>query len=417
MKHSKLLIVATLAAAALGANASEFDRPQGYKIGEHLTLRPYVSMSYTFDSNVDSSKKGKSGQQWMVRPGLGADYMADNWSIVGDVYYAYHGYNRYTSQLNSQSYGENLGFNWHNSMPNEKGWTVSVTEHFEQISQDDDMSNQGGRGYGRDRKEFNISGRVERRLNQNVHAGLDAGYYLLDYDNNVKKYAPLYGWKRTNVGGEVGYAASRWLDFIVTGDYQWYTQDNNTFRSAQYYQDVPIKNNRVSGDSHGWTVMGGIATRATERIDYRLLAGYSRFNYGNGVSSMGGFSYAFSSQYRIEDRLSLMILGSSYYQPSETQYGTASKVYTVSAGLAKSWVRGKVTTNFDVAYRKESTEYSEFVGNDMDQDIWTARIGLNYYLNRYVSFFTSFEYQLSDSNSRGYDYDRWRATLGMRLAY
>jgi hypothetical protein len=117
-----------------------------------------------------------------------------------------------------------------------------------------------------------------------------------------------------------------------------------------------------------------------------------------------------------------MVLGSSYYQPSEYEYGTAIKVYSMSAGLAKSFVRGKVTGTFDMSFRREDREYSEYSDYDYTRDIWTTRLGVNYVLNRFLTAFGRIEYQFSDTTGEHigghyYDYDRWRATVGMRLTY
>ena len=254
--NAKLFAFATtlvVSASVLTASADVIDRPNGFKIGERMTLRPYVSLSYTYDSNVDSTKHAKDGSSWVVNPGLGAEYKGENWEIAGRAWYRYHAYNHYSKQLNTSSYGETLTFKWADSLPNEKGWSVLLSESFTQISQDDDMSNYSGRGLGRDRKTFQTAGIIERRINERLHAALEASYYLLDYDNDVKKYAPLYGWKRALVGGEAGYAASKWTDIILAANYGWYWQDN-----------VPT-NVRYSDESRGWSVMGGIGTRATER--------------------------------------------------------------------------------------------------------------------------------------------------------
>lgn len=417
MKPSKIMVALCATAVTMAAVASEYERPQGFKIGDRLTLKPYVSLSFTYDSNVDSSRHHKKGSNWSVNPGMGLEYKGDNWGLVGTVYYQYHAYNNYSHQLNQSSYGERLLFHWRDSKPDEKGWTIKANERFQQISQDDDMSNHNGRGVGRDRKEFSIEGIVERRLNGFVHMALTGSYYLLDYDNNVKKYAPMYGWKRGNIGGEVGYVASKWTDFIVAGDYMWYQQDNGKLRGADFYEDYDRKGKKVDKKSTGWSIMGGIATRATERIDYRVLGGYSRFKYGDGTKELGGFTYQLSGRWKIEDRLSFMVLGSSYYQPSESAYGSAQKIYTLSAGLAKSFVRGKLTASLDGAYRKQKTEYSEYDVDDYEEDIWTARAGLNYHLNRFFSFFARLEYQVTDSDRRSYEYDRWRGTVGVRISY
>ncbi len=417
MKSIRFLLTAAAAAASTAALAGEMDRPTGFKVGDRLTLRPYVSMSYTYDSNVDSTRHGKTGSNWSVEPGIAADYLGENWKLDGRAWYQYHAYNHYSSQLNTSSFGEILNFTWADSLPNEKGWTVKFSEQFRQIAQDDDMTTSDGRGMGRDRKEFTFDSIVERRINQYLHGALTAGYYYLDYENNVKKYATMFGWERVTVGGEAGYTASKWTDFVISGNYMWYTQDNDSLHGSPYYSGYTPKGRHISGDSEGWSLMGGIATRATERIEYRLLGGYSRFDYGNGAKKLGGFTYQTSARWAINDRLSFMLLGSSYYQPSENSYGSANKVYTASAGLAKSWVRGKLSTNIDLAYRKERTEYAEYNVDNYDRDIYTGRIALNYRLNRFLTAFTSLEYQMEDSDRRSYEYDRWRGTVGMRLTY
>ncbi|MBR1921795.1 MAG: outer membrane beta-barrel protein [Kiritimatiellae bacterium] len=400
-----------LAVTALTASADFVDRPRGYKIGERLTLRPYVSLSYTYDSNVDQSKHSKSGSTWVVNPSLGAEYLAENWEITGRAWYRYHAYNRYTSQLNESSYGENLSLKWFDSLPNERGWEVRLTESFAQIAQDDDMSNHNGRGLGRDRKTFQIAGVAERRINEHWHAAVEASFYYLDYDNDVKKYAPLYGWKRTTVGGEAGYMASKWTDLIIAANYQWYTQDN-----------VP-NNIRYADDSRGWTVMAGFATRATERIHYRLLTGWSRFEYANGDGrDVDGWTYQASAKWKLSDTWSTMLLAASYYQPSEREICSAIRVDSISWGLAHTMVRGKLNATLDLAYRRESHEYSYTRGYDYDDDIITARCGLTYTLNRFLQVYGRLEYQTDmcdGGNVRGhnYDYDRFRATVGMTLTY
>ena len=219
-----------LALASLVATADVMDRPQGIKIGQRMTLKPYVSLSYTYDSNIDSTKHSKAGSQWVVHPGVSLEYLADNWKVVGNVYYQYHAYNKYVNQLNSSSYGESLQFDWADSKLDEAGWRFMFKESFMQVAQDDDMSDHGGRGVGRDRKEFTANGVLERRLNEYWHASVLGSYYYLDYDNNVHKYSHLYGWKRTVAGVEAGYAPTKWTDFIVQANYQWYDQDNSEHR-------------------------------------------------------------------------------------------------------------------------------------------------------------------------------------------
>ena len=379
VKFSAFATAMVVSASVLTASADVVDRPSGFKIGERMTLRPYVSLSYTYDSNVDSTKHAKDGSTWVVNPGLGAEYKGDNWELAGRAWYRYHAYNRYSHQLNESSFGENLTFKWADSLPNEKGWSVLLV--------------------------------IERRINEHLHAAVNASYYMLDYDNDVKSYAPLYGWKRILAGGEIGYAASKWTDFILAANYGWYKQDN-----------IP-SNIRYSDESRGWTVMAGFGTRATEKIEYRILTGWSRFEYAEGdADDIDGWTYQVSGKWKITDTWNMMLLAASYYQPSEREMCSAIRVDSISWGVAHSMIRGKLNATFDLNYRRETHEYSYTRGYDYDDDIITARLGLNYTLNRFLQIYGRLEYQTDmcdGGNVRGhnYDYDRFRGTVGMRLTY
>ena len=416
--NAKNLIAISAVMAAAAAQAGEMEK-RGLHFGERLTLRPYVSLSYTYDSNIDSGKHSKSGSQWVVNPGVNAEYKDDNWEVTGNVYYQYHAYNRYVNQLNSSTFGESLGLKWKNSARNEKGWGVNLSESFRIIAQDDDMTESGGRGIGRDRKEGNLDGVVERRLNEYMRLAALGNFYYLDYDNDVKKYAPLFGWQREVVGGEVGFAPNGRMEIILHGNYQWYKMDDDV---VDYYD---YGDRKISNKSKGWSLLAGLGSRADERISYRVLAGWSRFEYGNGAKDCDGFTYQISGKMTVgeeDDMCKLYALGSSYYQPSEREYASALKVYTASVGINKGFVRAKVGGSLDLAFRKETHEYSQSSENDYDMNVWTARARLSYRLNRYLDAYGSLEYQMAETlgnkvTGHYYDYDRVRATLGLRLTY
>ena len=298
---------------------------------------------------------------------------------------------------------------WRNSASNEKGWSASFSQSFRQIAQDDDMSNSGGRGIGRDRRQFTFNGALQRRINEYLHASLVGNYYFLEYDNDVNKYANLYGWKRASLGGEVGFAPTKWTDFIVHATHQWYWQDNDGGDA------------RIGSESRGYTIQAGIGSHASERITYRALAGMSHFDYGNGTHKSNGFTYQLSGKWLAGDSFSVIALGSSHYQPSERDYGASLKVYTFSLGMRKGFVRNKLSGTLDFAYRYETHDYSVNGSADYDTDIWTARVGLNYTLNRFFTIYGRLEYQTSEASRTGtahaYDYDRIRGTVGVRLTY
>lgn len=415
----RLLTILALAAASASI-AEVMDRPAGFRIGQRMTVRPYVSMYYTYDSNVDSTRKSSGGgSSWNVQPGFTADYISENWRIMGGAYYQYHAYAKNSPSLNESSYGQNFAIDWSNSKHGGKGWSLTLRESYAKISQDDDMSNHDGRGMGRDRQQFDVAGTIQRRFTEKWHGEVNSSYYYIDYDNDSKKYAPMYGWRRWTVGGQAGFAASQWTDIMVGANYQGYTQDNDRDRRGEF--GVP-KGRHISDDSKGWTLAAGVGTYATKRISYRVMGGWSRFEYAGGAHDVDGFTYLVGGNWQIADDWSTMLMGTSYYQPSEREYGSAIRVDMVSWGIAHSMIRGKLNSTFNVAYRREQHEYTEYASSDYDEDIVTARLGFNYIVNRFLSVFTSAEYQKCFSDGpknsyRDYDYDRWRLSLGLRLTY
>lgn len=399
------------------AHAALADRPSGIKIGQRMTLRPYVSFSATYDSNPRSRHDDADGDVfWTVSPTLGLSYDAETWSLLLNAYYNYHAYTKSeNSDQNRHSYGEDLRWNWSNSTGAEKGWTLVLAESFQQITMADEMSMGGGRGYTADTRQLQASAALQRRFTEHLHADINVSYYWLDYMNDTSFDSAFYGWQRWTVGAEAGYAFSPWTDLILAGGYQHYTQDNNAGMN-------------LPDDSQGYTVQAGFGSYMTERISYRALVGWTQFSYADGASSRGGPSYTVSGNWKIGETWNTMLLASSYYQPCERQRSSSSRIDSISWGLAKTMVRGKLRATFDVVYRREAIEWGADApgagSTDYTLDILTGRLGLDYTLNRFLSVFVNGEYQWSfndeaDAPGRvgAYDYDRWRVTAGFRLSY
>lgn len=416
----KLTALAFAALLCGGVSAEILDRPTGIKIGQRMTLRPYVSLSAAYDSNVgsrSSSSKGNGDVLWTVNPGLNLDYKAENWSLLLNVYYNYHAYtkNENTHNHNQHTYGESLRWSWSNSKGAEKGWALMLSEMYQKVTMADDMSYYNGRSYTADRSQLTVNGAVQRRFNEHWHADANASYYNLDYDNDAADptMSALYGWQRWTAGLEAGFAPSRWTDIIGALGYQGYNQDN-------------VVGTGLSRDSQGYTAQAGLGSYATERITYRALAGWSRFEYANNASSADGFVYTVSGSWKIDDTLSTMLMATSYYQPSERSTASKSRTDAASWGIAKALVSGKLRATFDLTYRHEKHEpisyFGSYGGSSYDIDVVTARLGLNYTLNRFLTGFVYGEYLRSWNSDSDYmssyaDYDRWRVTTGIRLTY
>lgn len=416
MRTKSIVFFALAAGFASAAFAEILDRSDGLRIGQRMTLRPYVALSLGYDSNVGSRHDGDGDGDgmWTISPGLGLSYDAESWSLLLTGYYNYHQYFKSeNSYYNRHSYGEDLRWNWSNSTGAEKGWSLILGQSFQQINAADDMMATDGRGVDTDSRQLQLSGALQRRFNERWHGNVNASYYWLDYQNDTRYTGSLYGWERLSIGAEAGFAPSRWTDIILAGGYQDYSQDNA--EGSRY----------VGSDSYGWTLQGGLGSYMTERISYRLLAGWSRFEYGGGASASDGFVYTASGNWKIGETWNTMLLATSYYQPSERQYSSKSRVDAISWGLAKVMVRGKLRLTLDLRYRRETNEYAgSETGSDYDYtlDIFTGRLGGDYSLCRFLSLFLYGEYQKSlnsecDARQGAYDYDRWRIVGGVRLSY
>lgn len=406
-----LLILCVLGGFA--AFGEVLDRSGGIRIGERMTLRPYVSVSLTYDSNVEAgsgTSESEADCLWTIAPGLGLSYNAENWSLLLSGYYNYRQYfKRCYQNYNNHNYGEDLRWNWASSTGRDKGWSLIIGEAFRQQTMADDMILDGGDNYQGDSRQLQVSVALQRRFNEHLHGDLSADYYWLDYMNDTTKRYSYYGWDRWAVGAEVGYAPSPWTDILVAGSYMGYHQDN--LEMTQY-----------DGNSQGFSVQGGIGSYMTERISYRLLAGWSCFEYGDGGATDNGFVYTISGNWKIGETWNTMLLASSYYQPSERQYASAARVDSVSWGLAKTMIRGKLRATLDLRYRHELHEMINASEYDYNLDIIVGRFGLDYSINRIIAIFGNIEYMRSfndeaDSRNGAYDYDRWRATVGVRFSY
>lgn len=411
---NKAFLIAGATLVGLSASGEILDRASGIKIGQRMTLRPYVSMTVGYDSNVEASGVNAKGGDalWTISPALSLTYKGERSALLLSGHYNYRTYSQtsYTT-YNGHSFGEDLRWNWSNVDRGEKGWSLILMENFQQFNSSDDMVTADGQNYSGDTRQFHASGVLQRQFSEHWHADVNASYSLLDYLNDTQKRYAYYGWDRWQVGAEAGFAPSKWTDILLSAGYMGYNQDN-------------MDGSRYDGSSDGFSLQGGLASYMTERISYRVLAGWSRFNYADTGDSTDGFVYTVSGNWKIGESWNTMLLASSYYQPSERQQATKSRVDAISWGLAKMLVRGKLRATFDIRYRHETNEYVLDTANDLDYalDIVTGRFGLDYSFNRFLSIFGYAEYQRSfndeaDRHHGAYDYDRWRVTGGFRLSY
>lgn len=403
---NKKTILSLLAVAAAGvafAGGTEgSQRPRGFRYNG-LTLSPYVNLSYTYDSNVDSTKKATADSVFIVNPGLDVEFKDGNgFEIAGNVWYSYSHYCKYSDAMGKNSYGESVALKKQVGENGKKGWTLLIAERYSKVNQSDSFSTEDGRGIWRDRETFNANAMFERRFTDRFHGNVSAAYDYLDYANNSSKYGTLYGWSRWSVGGELGYAFSSWTDALIAASY------------SQYLDHKYYGGKGGGSKDRSYSVMAGIGSHATEKISYRVLAGLSRFDFADDDKI--GWTYQLSGKWQINRRWDVMVLGSSYYQPSESTLGGASKIYALSAGTSYKFT-DQIKGTLDLSYRHDQCIYSRS-GSGRDQDYMSARIGATYKLNRYAELYARAEYMWVDyEQNSDWNYSRLRGTVGVQLRY
>lgn len=412
-----ILSVAVLSVAGLGlaaeaskGNGSAGSRPSGFIFDDgRLTIKPYVSLSYTYDSNIDTTHKSDADSIFCVNPGATFTWTQDRWALVGGLWYRYNAYAKYQARMGENSYGEDLGYQWSNVGEDDRGWNFKVLERYALMSQNDDISKQDGRGVWRDREKLDVSGVLERRFTERWHADVMGQYNYLDYKNDTGKYAPLYGWQQRAVGAEVGFVAGHYTDILIAGGWSDYLQHGG--HGLHNY------------DTHSqvWSIQGGIGSHMTEKITYRALMGASSLSYGGHDNADSGWTYQLSANWRARRNIQFSLLGNSYYQPSERSLGQALKVYSLSAGVSYLTMGDRLTLTGNISYRLEEAVWNDRYlahGSDYDETLLAVRLGADYVINRWISIYAHFTWQESWCEDYDYyNYDRFIGTVGMRFHY
>ncbi len=418
-KSIAVLVAALSAGAALaqqGVTTPQNDsRPTGLRFfNNHLTIKPYVSIDYTYDSNIDTTHHATDDSIFAVSPGADFVWHGEKWALTGGVWYRYRYYCEYNDDMGENSYGENLAFTYSTSERNEKGWTLMLSERYGFYNQSDDLASRDGRGIWRDREVLDVTGVLSRRFTDRWHAEVMGQYSMIDYRNDTGHYYPLYGWSQYSAGAQFGYAATKWTDLLVTAGYSRYTQDTNSRGIAL--------NQSYENNSDSYSIQAGLGSHMTELITYRALMGASWFDYGDAGDTDCGWTYTLTANWRIHRQVQLSLLGSSYYQPSERYVGQATKVYTMGGGISYLTLGDRLKLTANISWRYEENVYSDSVytrRQNFDESWLSAKLGADYLLNRWTSLYANiiWDEQWSGNGNDDYNYDRFRGTIGVRFHY
>ena len=102
-----LVFVASAALAQQGVTTPQKEsRPTGFRFfNNHLTIKPYVSLTYTYDSNIDTAHHAEDDSIFAVTPGADFDWRGEKWALTGSLWYRYRYYCEYNHDMGENSYG------------------------------------------------------------------------------------------------------------------------------------------------------------------------------------------------------------------------------------------------------------------------------------------------------------------------
>lgn len=388
---------------------------QGIKLGgERFTLSPYVSLEWGKDSNIIYDHREIGDYILRVNPGFDLKYIATDWGLLGNAWYSHGWYHEYDTK-DYDRWGERLSF--YRESPS--GLKLVVTQGYTESDQNDSILLDGGDGVWRNRIQFDANAVLSYAFNERLSATVNALFSDMWYGNSSDKYLDLYGWTHWAAGLEIAHKLTERSSLVLSGSYQEYYTGESLFKSDIKNRDATPYGSR----SRGYSLMGGLASRLTERVRYRALAGASLYDYA-GNSSVAP-AYSLDATWLINNRLAATAAGAGYYQPSERSYYQQKTIYTLSAGLTYKPLE-RVQLTLDGIYRGEENEtvdqYARYLA-DYSRNQYSARLRASYRLQKYVSVFASAEYTIQEINRSviaNYpkdDWDRYLLMVGLSLRY
>jgi len=382
-----LLLMATLSVCSFAQES------RGFKFN-NLSVSPFVNLEYAYDSNVYYTKEAAGDSILTVNPGVDLTYKGNDWGLTGNGWFAYDKYLDIDT-LNATRYGES--FEVYKETAN--GFRLVLGQKYLKSGQNDSLAD-GGRGLWRSRDELSFNSALSYQVSEKTSLTLTGVYSDLNYAKDPVKYYDLYGWSEWSLGLEGAYKITEKSNLLLNGGYQNYTSDGAK---------------GISSGSTGYSLMAGIGSAATKKITYRILTGASWFQYAEG-DQLVGWTYSLDSSWVINKKLVATIAGSSYFQPSEQEQNQATQVYALSTGLSYRPM-GKLTTRFDISYRREENQFAVSSGGMNTEDRYSIRARADYQLMRYATVYLGAEYQDQLSDEDKYSFDRYRGTMGLSFRY
>ena len=376
----------------------ELDTPKGLRYGP-LTLHPSMDLSVGYDTNPQYVNTGaKAESELRAQPMLDALLQGNGWGVNGRgwlLYDWYLGSQPVRSIADQNHYGESLDA----YVVTPKETRFSVSEFYEYQDRQDSVqaSSSSGNFYNgsfQDRQSFSLGTMMTMPVGEKTQVNFGLNYSDLWYAS-------------TNLYGFTTYEAQLGVARRISAETDWRVDGSCDLQHSEGSQD----------DSQGWRLITGLGSAATAKSSYRVEGGVMGYSYAGNQNSSFGWTYDVSGAWRLSKTVSLHVVGTSDFQPSETDANDYTEVQSFMPGVDYQISR-RLTDTCNVGYRREDYKKSGGGGDERrldNQYLFYDR--LSYRLHRNVNLFVGVEYTKNASSISIDDYTRLFVNAGVNLHF
>ena len=385
-----LLPVLFLGAQVARAEPLDLVTPSAGLHWEGLTISPFAEVLYFYDSNYDRVDKGsESNQGPSLRSGFDFSYGGNRHKWSGQFWYQWEKYMG-ESRLNSNQWREMIRYMYETP----QGTVLRVDHYWGEIYQSDMES-----GRWQDRGEFGLDASIAHVLTPKTRVQLDLGMEDIKYKNPA-----LYDWRQ--------YSADLSVARVLTAKSDVFVGVGTALEESE----------STSGFSKSYRVNAGFASRATEKVTYRVAVGGEAFDpTGSGESMTLAPYYQLGATWRASRKWSWTASGQGQHQNSEETAGNYGVVYTLGLGSTYQPNR-RVSVATKALWRCDQNEIkvvdpaTKNLTDRVDNE-FGIRTDLNYRLNKYASLRLGGEAVAQVSTIDANEYKRFRVDMGLNFRY
>ncbi len=168
----------------------------------------------------------------------------------------------------------------------------------------------------------------------------------------------------------------------------------------------------VDRDAVGYEALAGLAFEANPLLRFRVLGGYGFRDFDqSGLDSVATSLLEGHVQWLATQRTTFYASLKREIVDSVGEGGTG-RIETSLFGRMEYEILNNLVATTDIEFRD-----ADFIGLDRHDQTWSARLGLDYYLNRNWLLTLGYQHERRQSNEDDFDMTRNRVTVGAKVRF